>query len=148
MYLMGHSISNLSPTHLVANIRHQDQCNLHWRTILSLIFLKLHIEFCNSTPYIAHLDDDVFIDVPAVLEQLRKDKRESWVSCMVKMGTAPVRRTGKYAVTKEEFAADRYPGACQGPCYFINDQANNKIVEESFKHQEFKLEDMFVTGTG
>ena len=116
--------------------------------MLSMIFLKLHIEFCNSTPYIAHLDDDVFIDVPAVLEQLRKDKRESWVSCMVKMGTAPVRRTGKYAVTKEEFAADRYPGACQGPCYFINDQANNKIVEESFKHQEFKLEDMFVTGTG
>ena len=90
----------------------------------------------------------MFIDVPAVLQQLRKEKRESWVSCMVKMGTAPVRRTGKYAVTKEEFAADRYPGACQGPCYFINDQANNKIVEESFKHQEFKLEDMFVTGTG
>jgi len=108
--------------------------------------MKWKKEFCNSTPYIAHLDDDVFIDVPAVLEQLRKDKRESWVSCMVKMGTAPVRRTGKYAVTKEEFAADRYPGACQGPCYFINDQANNKIVEESFKHQEFKLEDMFVTG--
>lgn len=108
--------------------------------------MKWKQEYCNEAKYIAHLDDDVFVNVPAVLEQLRQDDRPDWVSCMVKMGTAPVRRTGKYAVTKEEFGADRYPGACQGPCYFINDLANNKIVEESFKHEEFKLEDMYVTG--
>ena len=34
----------------------------------------------------------------------------------------------------------------KGPCYFINDKANNQLVEESYKHPEFKLEDMFVTG--
>ena len=65
---------------------------------------------------------------------------------MWKMGGAPVRRTGKYAVTKEEYEPERYPSSCNGPCYFISDVANEKLVEESYKHEEFKLEDMYVTG--
>ena len=30
--------------------------------------------------------------------------------------------------------------------YFISREANDKLVEESFRHDEFKLEDMYVTG--
>ena len=91
--------------------------------------IKWKQEFCDSAKYIAHLDDDVFIDVPNVLEQLRADTRPAWVSCMVQMGKAPVRykplkltevyaftqvrRTGKYAVTEEEFPGKNYPAACQ-----------------------------------
>ena len=52
--------------------------------------MKWKQEYCNEAKYIAHLDDDVFVNVPAVLEQLRQDDRPDWVSCMVKMGTAPV----------------------------------------------------------
>ena len=52
--------------------------------------IKWKQEFCDSAKYIAHLDDDVFIDVPNVLEQLRADTRPAWVSCMVQMGKAPV----------------------------------------------------------
>lgn len=117
--------------------------NLTRKTIGQIKWKK---DFCNEAKYIAHLDDDVFVDVPNVLAQLRADTRPSWVSCMVQMGKAPVRRTGKYAVTEEEFPGKNYPAACQGPCYFINDKANNQLVEESYKHPEFKLEDMFVTG--
>jgi len=57
-----------------------------------------------------------------------------------------VRRTGKYAVTEEEFAPSKYPASCNGPCYFISREANDKLVLESFNQKEFKLEDMYVTG--
>ena len=49
-------------------------------------------------------------------------------------------------MTEEEFAPPKYPGSCNGPCYFISREANDKLVDESFKQAEFKLEDMYVTG--
>ena len=62
--------------------------NLTRKTIGQIKWKK---DFCNEAKYIAHLDDDVFVDVPNVLAQLRADTRPSWVSCMVQMGKAPVR---------------------------------------------------------
>lgn len=111
--------------------------------------IKWKKEFCPNAEILAHLDDDVFIDVPKVLNALlnqKYTKMKAWVGCMWKMGGAPVRRTGKYAVTEEEFAPPKYPGSCNGPCYFISREANDKLVDESFKQAEFKLEDMYVTG--
>lgn len=120
--------------------------NLTRKTIGQIKWKK---EFCPESEILAHLDDDVFIDVPKILDYLTNQKNtkfKSWIGCMWKMGGAPVRRTGKYAVTEDEFAASKYPGSCMGPCYFISGEANDQLVEESFKHKEFKLEDMYVTG--
>jgi len=121
--------------------------NLTRKTVGQLKWTK---EYCPGAKILAHLDDDVFIDVPKVIKALTVDQsftsKPDWVACMWKMGGAPVRRTGKYAVTKEEYEPERYPSSCNGPCYFISDVANEKLVDESYKHNEFKLEDMYVTG--
>ena len=55
--------------------------------------IKWKKEFCPESEILAHLDDDVFIDVPKVLNALlnqKYTKMSAWVGCMWKMGGAPV----------------------------------------------------------
>lgn len=77
------------------DIIQEDYVESYWNLTRKTVGqIKWKKDFCPDTEILAHLDDDVFIDVPKVIDALTNQKftnMNAWVGCMWKMGRAPVR---------------------------------------------------------
>lgn len=97
-----------------------------------------------STKYIMKCDDDTFIRVDAVLNELKGvAQAENLYMGNLNMYHRPL-RTGKWAVTFEEWPDEEYPTYANGPGYIISRKIASYIVIQKRKRalELFKMEDV------
>ncbi|KFK44626.1 hypothetical protein AALP_AA1G283100 [Arabis alpina] len=94
--------------------------------------------------YIMKCDDDTFVRVDAVIQEAEKVKgRESLYIGNINFYHKPL-RTGKWAVTYEEWPEEYYPPYANGPGYILSYDIAKFIVDD-FEQQKlrlFKMEDV------
>lgn len=100
-------------------------------------------KYC-SYDYLLKTDDDVFVNLPLVMDLLGHAKTpKNKVYLGLRHHHPRVARSGKYSVTYEEYAAKTYPDYCGGGAViFSNDVVKNVIPY--FQKSPFKLDDVYV----
>lgn len=97
-----------------------------------------------SAKYIMKCDDDTFVRVDAVVAEARKiPKGSSLYVGNINYYHKPL-RSGKWAVTYEEWPEEDYPPYANGPGYILSSDIALYIVSEFEKHKLrlFKMEDV------
>ncbi|CAA2989100.1 hydroxyproline O-galactosyltransferase GALT6-like [Olea europaea subsp. europaea] len=97
-----------------------------------------------SSKYIMKGDDDTFVRVDAVVEEARKiSENKSLYIGNINYYHKPL-RSGKWAVTYEEWPEENYPPYANGPGYIISSDIASYIVSEFEKRRLrlFKMEDV------
>jgi hypothetical protein len=123
----------------------------HYRnlTYKNLMGLKWIGQYCPSVRFVLKSDDDAFIDVL----QLQKFIERTWPSgppsetliCNVHED-ALVQRSGKWAVSREEYPSNTYPAFCSGLAYVMRPQLASKLFRSASKVPALWVDDVFVTG--
>ncbi|KAF6981985.1 hypothetical protein CFC21_000427 [Triticum aestivum] len=94
--------------------------------------------------YVMKCDDDTFVRIDSVLDQVKKVKSDKSVYVgSINYYHRPL-RSGKWAVTYEEWPEEAYPSYANGPGYVISSDIARYIVSE-FDNQTlrlFKMEDV------
>ncbi|CAA0826636.1 Probable beta-1-3-galactosyltransferase 18 [Striga hermonthica] len=97
-----------------------------------------------SANYIMKADDDTFIRVDAIIKEIKKkeEKKSLYIGNMNYNHKAL--RSGKWAVTKEEWPGELYPTYANGPGYIISSDIANFLISDFEKSNMtlFKMEDV------
>ncbi|KAI4319118.1 hypothetical protein MLD38_032757 [Melastoma candidum] len=99
-----------------------------------------------SAKYVMKCDDDTFVRLDAVLDEVRKvPNGKSLYIGNINFYHKPL-RYGKWAVTYEEWPEEEYPPYANGPGYVLSSDIAHFIVAEfeSLKLRLFKMEDVSV----
>lgn len=127
----------------------------HYRnlTLKNVMGLKWVDQHCNSAKssvrFVVKSDDDAFIDVI----QLRNFIERTWPAgpsvdtlvCNVHED-ALVQRTGKWAVSPQEYPSKTYPPFCSGLAYVMRPQLASKLYRASSRIPPLWVDDVYVTG--
>lgn len=103
--------------------------------------------------YFLKIDEDVFLNAFAFFSYLSHRRittpslrnEKPMLLCHIHSESHAL-RSGKYAVSYDEYPRIAYPNFCGGPAYVMNRQALEAIHKRSLTAHFFKLEDVFVTG--
>ncbi|KAL3640637.1 Hydroxyproline O-galactosyltransferase galt6 [Castilleja foliolosa] len=99
-----------------------------------------------SAKYIMKGDDDTFVRVDAILDEAKKiPEGRSFYIGNINYYHKPL-RSGKWAVTHEEWPEEDYPAYANGPGYIISSDIANSVLSDFEKHKLrlFKMEDVSV----
>lgn len=117
----------------------------HNLTYKHIMALKWFSSECNTVKYLLRIDDDVFANIPEVLDYLKKidSKNPSVIGAF--RGPTQVGRGGKGKVTRQQYKENIYPEVALGPVIY-----SNKFVkaanEKSHTTRFFWIDDVLVTG--
>ncbi|XP_034473518.1 uncharacterized protein LOC117780932 [Drosophila innubila] len=121
--------------------------NLTLKTISSLEWANQH---CNGAKYILKTDDDMFINVPKLLnfvKQLEKHKDKRVIFGRLAKKWKPIRnKKSKYYVSTDQFPAAVFPSFTTGPAYVMTGDIVHDLYVRALKTVYLKLEDVFTTG--
>ncbi|XP_016984084.2 acetylgalactosaminyl-O-glycosyl-glycoprotein beta-1,3-N-acetylglucosaminyltransferase [Drosophila rhopaloa] len=118
--------------------------NLTLKTISTLEWADLH---CPKAKYILKTDDDMFINVPKLLNFLDKHKDKRTIYGRLAKKWKPIRnKKSKYYVAVDQFAAGVFPSFTTGPAYVLTGDIVHELYVRSLKTVYLKLEDVFTTG--
>ncbi|KAK4394574.1 Hydroxyproline O-galactosyltransferase GALT6 [Sesamum angolense] len=99
-----------------------------------------------SAKYIMKGDDDTFVRVDAIIAEAKKvpESRSLYIG-NINYYHKPL-RSGKWAVTYEEWPEEDYPPYANGPGYIISSDIANSVLSDFEKHKLrlFKMEDVSV----
>lgn len=101
-------------------------------------------KYC-SFSFLLKADDDVFINIPAVLEVLNNSitpKEKLYLGFVYK--NPRVRRNGKWLLTQEEYNETHYPDFCAGPGYILSRDVLVSFVEIFDTIPKIKIDDAYV----
>ena len=126
------------------------------KTIASFNFIEKMCKINNdseSRPWMVHIDDDMYFKTASFIEQLQTlEKSKDRIYCLDKilqskdgLGTKP-HRGGKYKITYEEFAKDRFPIACSGTAFAVRRDLVHKMNPVFKSYPPIRLEDIYATG--
>ncbi len=125
------------------------------KTIASFNFIdKLckHSNASESQPWMVHIDDDMYFNTASFISQLQTlEKVKDRIYCLDKvlqskgLGTKP-HRGGKYKITHEEYAKDRFPIACSGTAFAVRRDLVKKMNPFFKSCPAIRLEDIYTTG--
>lgn len=114
-------------------------------TLKSLLGLKWVLERCPSINYLFKCDDDMFVNVPAILRIM-----ETTLTPRSIVGPlnprSPVYRTGKWAVDKVQYPFTYYPPYESGSGYAISADLVRPLLETSEYVPHLFVDDVYVTG--
>lgn len=123
----------------------------HYRnlTLKNLMGLKWVGQYCPSVRFVIKSDDDAFVDAA----QLRRFIERTWpagppaeiLMCNVHED-AIVQRTGKWAVSREEYPSKTYPAFCSGLAYVMRPELASKLFRASSRIPPLWVDDVYVTG--
>lgn len=107
------------------------------------------LSVCPSIKYLLKIDDDTFVNIPALKVFLDlydvQYASSNNVICHRREGH-PVLREGKWAVSKEEYSGSTYPTHCLGFAIIYPREAISLLYSVSNKRKNFWIDDVFVTG--
>jgi hypothetical protein len=113
-----------------------------------LSMLQWASKYCGATKFLLKTDDDMFINVPVLLNFLRA--RENVTNVIYGRMAAkwkPARsKKSKWFVTTSEYKNKFYPNFVTGPAYLMSYDCVGKLLKQAEGATLFKLEDVFTTG--
>ena len=124
-------------------------------TLKHLAGYKWTIRFCNSTRFVMKVDDDAFVDVFKIVSSMksmfdsRGDRRPAGVlACSLFPDGTAVKRTGKWALSFEEYSSHHYPPYCSGIAYFTTPDVVERLFTAAHDPavRPIWIDDLFVTG--
>ena len=97
--------------------------------------------------YVLKTDDDVYVNMPALWEVVRRNEDPLLLLGSVICNSEPVTdQSSKWFVRNNMFAGGVYPDYLNGPAYLMAKETVTVLLEASLGLTPFFLEDVFVTG--
>ena len=116
-------------------------------TYKSLAMIRWIRDFCSSAKFVLKTDDDMYINLPNLLKELRLIERPKYFFCYVFKGAPPVRdKNSKWYTSIEEYKYSYFPKYCSGTAYAFSANIATDIYESSKRIKPLKMEDVYVTG--
>jgi len=122
--------------------------NLTHKGVLGLRWVS---EFCPQAKYIVKIDDDVFVNVYKLIEQMDNEMhnktRHMWCPIRPK-GTSPITREGKWKVDKSEFYNMTHYDVvyCNGYFVILTGDIITELFEASKTTRFFWIDDVYLFG--
>ncbi|ESO09982.1 hypothetical protein HELRODRAFT_123705, partial [Helobdella robusta] len=113
-------------------------------TLKSLLDFKFIIEFCSMAKFLIKSDDDMFINLPFLLNEMDEMPKRSIMGALC-VGSK-TRRFGKWLITKEEFPFETYPTYEAGATYVITRDLWEDIFNASYFVPYIFIDDVYITG--
>ncbi|XP_063229063.1 lactosylceramide 1,3-N-acetyl-beta-D-glucosaminyltransferase-like [Bacillus rossius redtenbacheri] len=121
--------------------------NLTLKTVAMAEWVSLR---CPGARFFLKTDDDVFINVPRLLEFLRRPEVSTanrTVFGGMTRGTHPIRdRSHRHYISEEEYPGDVFVDYMQGACYLVTGDLSRDLYRVSLQESFFRMEDIFFTG--
>ncbi|CAB3384422.1 Hypothetical predicted protein [Cloeon dipterum] len=119
--------------------------NLTLKTVSALEWIDT---YCYQVKFILKTDDDMFINVPRLLQFVDKhanDKRSIYGRLAKKW--KPIRnKKSKYYVSKEQYKQVLFPDFTTGPAYLMTSDVVHELYVGALNLTYLKLEDVYTTG--
>ncbi|XP_041452276.1 beta-1,3-galactosyltransferase 5-like [Drosophila obscura] len=118
--------------------------NLTLKTISMLEWVDTH---CPRVKYILKTDDDMFINVPKLLDFIDEHKDKRTIYGRLAEEQEPERNRGsKYFVPYHQFRGAEFPKYTTGGAYLLTGDIVHELYMESLNMYYVQLEDVFTTG--
>lgn len=115
-------------------------------TLKSLLDLKWVVDFCPMVRYVLKSDDDMFINIPYLLNILSKrEPLRRTIIGPINYSSA-VRRKGKWGISKEEYKFTHFPPYASGSTYVFTADIIGELFEAAKYVPQIFIDDVFITG--
>ena len=126
----------------------------HYQNLVfkSLAMLDWFDKTCNGTQFLLKIDDDVFLNLPKVLDIIQMTQRQNMNSSKNFLigHNAPVlvhrSKTDKWYVPETVYNKTRFPAYVSGAAYVMTKMAVHQIRSQCAEITPIHIEDVFVTG--
>ena len=116
-------------------------------TLKAMLGLKYVYRYCGKVPFILKSDDDMFIDLPQLLETMKAYKRAWERTFMGPLNSqARVRRTGKWALTRKEYPFEHFPRYQSGSAYIMTTDLAYDLYSTAQYVPPIFIDDVYITG--
>lgn len=123
--------------------------NLTYKAIAGLKWVS---KYCSDVKYVIKSDDDILIDMHALMDQLNSTQVKEYGTRNVLMCNQWLRmkvirdKTSKWYISKEEFPEDFFPPYCSGSVFIMTSDVVNRLYWASLQTKFFWVDDFYVTG--
>lgn len=117
-------------------------------TIKSLLGMYWTSVYCNNARYVMKADDDVYINVPFVIRELKQYHPKELILGSLN-SRSPVKRYGQWKVEVNVYPFPMFPPYCSGCLYIMSADVVEKLYNISDINEPHKLipvEDVYITG--
>ncbi|XP_017151020.1 beta-1,3-galactosyltransferase 5-like [Drosophila miranda] len=134
--------------------------NITYKHLMALQWFNYH---CNRAQFLLKVDDDIFVNTPTLLENLRDPKpsnssnrrlldgliqqRSGLLLCAKREGDRVARSyRSKWRASFKEYSDSRYPDFCPGFTVLYSPDVAKKLYAEAQRSPYFRLDDVHITG--
>ncbi|KAK3609863.1 hypothetical protein CHS0354_015054 [Potamilus streckersoni] len=119
--------------------------NLSLKSVFMLHWIK---NYCSNSIFVLKTDDDVFVNIPNLLETLSsRSKGDRYILGFVFDNAQPDQNpNSKWYTPSKDFPEKVYPRYCSGAAYVLTSNITNDLLDASMETKLFWLEDIFITG--
>lgn len=120
----------------------------HNVTLRDLMSLKWALEHCPQARYIVHVDDDIALDIYKLIDNLEKSHSDitNLVACYAIIANAKPMRSGRWAVSVEEYPGQKYPDYCAGQIYVLTRVIVEQMLQAVDRKKFVWVNDVYITG--
>ena len=121
--------------------------NYYNNTLKAVSILRWIDTYCTSPPFILKTDDDVVVNISAVIDHL--DELRPGFTGTLFDNAVPVRKDwGKWYMPHQYYPQSRYPPYMNGPAYVMTNNITKHLITDIDKYTGYVLDidDVFVTG--
>ncbi|KAK6168107.1 hypothetical protein SNE40_022000 [Patella caerulea] len=116
-------------------------------SIKSEAILRFANTFCSNVKYILKVDADVFVNLPALIEDLRERGGTNMIMGYVFSFRMPFRDQGsKFYFERISYPLTYLPTYLNGPAYVLSGDTPRKLLSVALNTKQYALEDIFITG--
>lgn len=119
----------------------------HNLSLKSIAMLQWLNDYCSNSLYYLKTDDDMFVNVPNVIQELKRREEQRFFLCYVFQKAEPIRDTfSKWYVAPTEFQGKFYPDYCSGTAYTFSSNIILDLYKKASQLELFRMEDVFISG--
>ncbi|XP_063609853.1 beta-1,3-galactosyltransferase 5-like [Penaeus indicus] len=101
---------------------------------------------CPQVPWTLHADDDVFIDVFLMKDILQDFRAEITEAFLCNSEWSRTQRSGRWAVSHDDFRNDEYPVFCSGAAWVLPTRLLSRLLRASQTAPFLWVDDVYITG--
>ncbi|KAJ8971937.1 hypothetical protein NQ314_000470 [Rhamnusium bicolor] len=117
-------------------------------TLKSIVMLKIATTYCANTKYLLKIDDDMFVNVPRLIEMLlERNNSKNLILGKLICGARPIKDSrSKWYSPKYMYKGKLYPNYVSGTGYLMSMDVAHKLFNTTLSTPIFHLEDVYLTG--
>eukprot|EP00105_Crassostrea_gigas_P032726 XP_011455851.1 PREDICTED: beta-1,3-galactosyltransferase 1-like [Crassostrea gigas] len=113
----------------------------------SIALLRWASTNCERVRYLLKIDDDMFLNLPRLLNELKVHPKTNSISGCKVIGASPFRFAfSKWKISRSEYKNDYYPDYIAGTAYLISGDIISNLSWATRNVPYFIFEDVYITG--